>query len=103
VLKQFFQQLNLHDINQFDFEELLRNDRESFNNIRQLTPARFRFRIMDKNGHDIMNAAVADTNLVQKTDDDSTRVESQAAQIDSISHKTHWQCKEPSPATYCVV
>ena len=125
--KQFFQQLNFHDLNQFEFEESLRNNRESFDTIRQLSPARFRFRILDNNGHDIMNAAVADTSHVQKTDGDSTRVESsiesqasctdsktpydfktatdicctESTNIDSTYHSIHWQCKEPPPATYC--
>jgi hypothetical protein len=127
VHKQFFQQLNFHDLNQFEFEESLRNNRESFDTIRQLSPARFRFRILDNNGHDIMNAAVADTSHVQKTDGDSTRVESsiksqasctdsktpydfktatdicctESTNIDSTYHSIHWQCKEPPPATYC--
>ena len=117
VHKQFFQQLNFHDINQFDFEESLRNDRESFNKVRHLSPTRFRFRIMDKNGHDIVNAAVAHASPAQKLHDDSTRVDSKAycdatrvgsnnstqidskafldsTSIDSICHSMHWQLME---------
>jgi len=88
VLKQFFQQLKFHDLNQFDFEESLRNDRESFNTIRQLSPERFRFRIVN-----------------DSTRGDSTRVDYtgiNSTQIDPTIHSTHWQCKEPPPATYCV-
>jgi hypothetical protein len=83
---QFFQQLNLHDIHQFEFEESLRNDVDSFNTVRQLSPTRFRFRIMDKNGNDIVNASIAKNNPVQKVVDDSTCVDSTRAdstQIDS--------------------
>jgi len=134
VHKQFFQQLNFHDLNQYDFEESLRNDRDSFTKIRQLSPERFRFRIMDKNGHDITNATAANTSSAQKIHDESihsesTRIESasfdstqtestrsdsiniesanidstriDSIQIDPICHSTHWQCKEPPPATYC--
>jgi len=110
VLKQFFQQLNHHDIYQFDFEESLRNDRESFNKMRHLSPARFRFRIIDKNGLDIANAAVTHTNSAQKIHHDSTRIDSYgtnsldrdgSTNIDSICHSMQWQCKEPAPATYC--
>jgi hypothetical protein len=123
--KQFFQQLNFQDLNQFDFEESLRNDRESFNTIRQLSPERFRFRIIDKNGYDIADAAVVDTCSAQNTHDASTHIESTRTesthidstqndstrinskklfgptQIDPNCHSTHWQCKEPPPAMYC--
>ncbi len=111
VHKQFFQQLNFHDLNQFDFEESLRNDRESFNTIRQLSPTRFRFRIVDCNGHDVINAELADTGAVQKQDDHSTRIESKIFAdtspvdfdyIESMNQSMHWQCKEPPPAAYCI-
>jgi len=118
--KQFFQQLNFHDLNQFDFEESLRNDRESFNSIRQLSPERFRFRILNKNEQDITDAGVVDVNLaakinVEPTRSDSTRSDNtgidstpaessqiHSTQIDAYCHSTHWQCKEPPPAVYCV-
>jgi hypothetical protein len=120
VHKQFFQQLHFHDLNQFDFEESLRNDRESFNAIRQLSPERFRFRIINKNGQDITDAAVVDLKPAQKISDDSTRSDStrvdytgidstliESTQMDSTNvdpscHSTLWQCKESSPAIYCV-
>jgi len=50
---QFFQQLHATDTNQFDFEKNLRSDWESFNSVRQLMPATYRFRILNADGIDI--------------------------------------------------
>ncbi len=48
--EQFIQQQHNDDINQFDFEQSLRNDKKSFNTVRKLSPTRFRYRILDAHG-----------------------------------------------------
>jgi len=50
---QFFHQLNTEDKNQFDFEKNLRNDWESFNEVRKMMPSVYRFRIINSVGRDI--------------------------------------------------
>jgi len=48
--EQFVQQLNTEDRSQFDFELALRNDRESFNEVRRLSAPNYRFRVVDAAG-----------------------------------------------------
>ena len=50
---QFFQQLNIDDTNQFDFEKNLRGDWESFNSVRKLMPSVYRFRVFDADGEEV--------------------------------------------------
>ncbi|MEE9336270.1 MAG: hypothetical protein V3U65_19445, partial [Granulosicoccaceae bacterium] len=62
------------DINQFDFEQSLRNDKKSFNTVRKLSPTRFRYRILDSHGRvisgrssdkfqvDVQNRSLVDAN-----------------------------------------
>ncbi len=51
--KLFEQQRNKNDIAQFDIEKQVRNDRESFDTVRKLSPTRFRFRVLDSEGRDV--------------------------------------------------
>lgn len=48
--EQFVQQQRNDDINQFDFEKSLRNNRASFNTVRKLSPTRYRYRILNADG-----------------------------------------------------
>ncbi len=48
--EQFIQQQHNNDFNMFDFESALRNDRESFNTVRNLSTTRYRYRILDAQG-----------------------------------------------------
>ena len=48
--EQFIQQQHNDDINQFDFEQSLRNDKESFNTVRKLSLTRYRYRFLDAHG-----------------------------------------------------
>jgi hypothetical protein len=43
----------------FNFESELRNDRESFDQVRKLLPTRYRFRIVDADGKDIRHRSSA--------------------------------------------
>jgi len=51
--EQFAQQQNRKDITMFDVEKQLRNNRGSFETIRNLSPTRYRFRVLDPDGNDI--------------------------------------------------
>ena len=51
--EQFIQQQHNDDGSQFDFEKSLRNNQESFNTVRKLSPTRFRYRILDSHGQNI--------------------------------------------------
>ncbi len=53
--EQFVQQRHTADINQFDVEKTLRNDKESFNTVRTLSPEFYRVRVVDAQGQDILN------------------------------------------------
>jgi len=52
--EQFVQQQRTSDNSMFEFETTLRNNRESFNTVRKLSPTRYRFRIIDAQGKDIL-------------------------------------------------
>ncbi|MEE9333430.1 MAG: hypothetical protein V3U65_05000, partial [Granulosicoccaceae bacterium] len=72
--EQFIQQQHNDDINLFDFEQSLRNDKKSFNTVRKLSPTRFRYRILDSHGRvitgrssdkfqvDVQNRSLVDAN-----------------------------------------
>ena len=51
--EQYQSQLYNYELGMFDFEKSMRNDRESFDTIRALSPTRFRFRVVDAQGRDI--------------------------------------------------
>jgi len=40
----------------FSFEKKLRNERESFDKMRSLSPTRYRFRVLDASGQDIKSS-----------------------------------------------
>ena len=58
--EQFVQQQHSADLSQFDVEKELRNDKESFNTVRTLSPECYRFRVIDAQGQDIHNRSDAD-------------------------------------------
>ncbi len=74
---QFINQQHKHDLSLFDFEQSLRNNQESFNTVRKLSPTRFRYQFLDSNGR-----------VVSGRSDDYTHVYSAD------------RCGEPSPAAY---
>ena len=51
--EEFEQQRHADDISLFDFEKDLRNDRESFETIRKMSPTRFGIRVLNAEGVDI--------------------------------------------------
>ncbi len=52
---QFVRQQRITDITMFDFETTLRNSTDSFNAVRKLSPTRYRFRIVNAQGNDILD------------------------------------------------
>ena len=79
--EQYQGQLHNDDISMFDFEKSMRNDRESFNTIRALSPTRFRFRVVDAQGQDIRTKFETKTtrgkahHYSDKSEFESTRVD----------------------------
>ena len=59
--EQFSQQQHVSDASMFNFEKELRNDRESFNKVRKLSPTTYRFRVFDADGRDIRGSHHAET------------------------------------------
>ena len=53
IEEEFTRQRHYSDIAQFGFERKMRSNRNSFNVIRQLSPTRYRFRVVDSLGHDV--------------------------------------------------
>ena len=66
--EQFIRQQAQHKyVFVFDIERDLRNNRESFDYIRKLSPTRFRFRVMDRDGRDVRDVEWHDSTRVEKT------------------------------------
>ena len=57
--EQFVRQQRTDDNSLFDFENTLRNSTDSFNAVRKLSPTRYRFRIVNAQGHDILDQSNA--------------------------------------------
>lgn len=51
--EQFTHQQRADDSSLFEFERELRNDKDSFNRVRKLSPSHYRFRVTDAQGRDI--------------------------------------------------
>ena len=86
--EQFVQQQHAADISQFEVEKELRNDKESFNTVRTLSPECYRFRVVDAQGQDILN------------DSDAGTSDSGARSTFSRAESTRVYCGEPVPE-YC--
>lgn len=64
--EQFAKQQRRNDLSMFDFEIRLRNSKESFNAVRTLSTTRYRFRIFNANGKDILDLPNTDFDDAQK-------------------------------------
>ena len=58
--EQFIRQQYNEDVTLFDFEKSLRNDKASFNTVRNLSPTRFRYQILDSHGRIVSGRTVGD-------------------------------------------
>ena len=99
INEQFEQQRHTNVAGLFDFEKDLRNDRESFDKIRNLQPTRYRFIVKNAQGVDIR------TLPAQSVDKDSLGADSQGASSSpdsyKILHSARAACSEPSgPSTF---
>lgn len=87
---QFEQQQRTDDLTLFTVEKALRNDRVSFNQVRNLMPTRYRFRIVDANGNDIRNGStvkVSSANACKgETHSFSTPVDSSSAHSTRVEY-----------------
>ena len=107
--EQFEQQTHAHDAGLFDFEKNLRNDRASFNKVRGLSPTRYRFRVLDSEGHDIRNrvlendldsAAHNNARTAIGTDKTATQESSTNQYSAKPVHSTRVECAEAAPAYF---
>jgi len=83
--EQFEQQRHTSDISQFNFEKDLRNDKQSFDRVRVLSPTRYRFRVMNAQGVEIR--AVSGIDAGADPSDSPTEY--------STSHSIRIECAEP--------
>ena len=96
--EQFEQQQQADDLSLFDFEKELRNDRDSFSQVRSLLPTRYRFRIVDADGNDIRHRSSA-TRFKDEVQASSTAVESTATHSTAThSTATHSTAVHPTAA-----
>ncbi len=86
--EQFVRQQHAADISQFEIEKELRNDKDSFNTMRRLSPECYRFRVVNAHGHDIQNRSDADIS------------DSETQSTFGLDDYTHVYCGEPVP-DYC--
>ena len=98
INEQFEQQRHTAVASLFDFEKDLRNNRESFNTIRHLSPTRYRFRVKNAQGIDIRTLPAL------PFDKDSLGADSPDASglPDSyeILHSAGAECAEPESVAY---
>ena len=110
INEQFEQQRHTDVAGLFDFEKDLRNDRESFDLMRNLQPTRYRFRTKNAQGVDIRALPA------QSVERDSPRADSPCATDTSVAANTsdttglpdsyqirqsaRAECSEPKPVAY---
>jgi hypothetical protein len=103
--EQFSQQQHETDVSMFNFEKELRNDRESFNKVRKLSPTSYRFRVFDADGRDISVSRRIDTSrtAIPTEHDSQTRqnLSKPAYQYEiGPNHSTRMECAEPKLGYY---
>ncbi|MFK8079947.1 MAG: DUF222 domain-containing protein [Granulosicoccus sp.] len=92
--EQFEQQQNADDKTMFDFEADLRNDRESFDKIRKLSPTRYRFRVIDAEGRDIRHR------FTVKANTSYPEADTESETSNNFKQSTRVDCAEPAPGGY---
>ena len=102
--EQFEQQRHASDASLFDVEKSLRNNRDSFDTIRKLSPTRYRFRVMNAQGVDVRAVYYTSVglnspgfNLIDTCDSFDTGGSSISYQP---RHSTRVECAEPKYVVY---
>ena len=103
--EQFSLQQHLSDTSMFNFEKELRNDRESFNNVRKLSPTTYRFRVFDADGRDIRDSYLAETSkAILPSQPDSQIRQNLLKPVHHYGlgpdHSTRVECAEPQTGYY---
>jgi hypothetical protein len=105
---QFSRQQHIDDASMFSCEKELRNNRESFNTVRKLSPTKYRFRVVDANGQDIRSKHAAITfNLALPSEftisdqyESQNQLEPEYPFITNDGHSTRVECAEPVSGFY---
>ncbi len=96
VNEQFSQQQHTNNNLMFNFEKELRDNRASFNNIRLLSPTRYRFRVLDPEGRDIRNTEYSGTTGTTDCTCRTSFAKSDARTSFTSRHSTRGECGTPS-------
>ena len=104
MCEQFEQQRHTKDLSLFDFEKNLRNDRESFDTIRKLSPTRYRFRVKNAQGVDVraLTDVCSSTYVAVVADRPGTDTRNTSSSPPSYQprHSIRMECGEPECAPY---
>lgn len=100
--EQFSMQQRVTDASMFDFEKDLRNDKESFNKVRRLSPTTYRFRVFDADGRDIRVSGHAETGEAEIPTKRDSYIPSKTVHHYGwgCNHSTRVECAEPQPGYY---
>ena len=96
--EQFEQQTRSDDTTMFKFEKDLRNDRESFDTIRKLSPTRYRFRFKDAQGVEVRAVSEASDDINRLHENTSEKSDSPTTY--QHHHSTRVECSEPKIGSY---
>ena len=99
---QFSMQQHASDASMFYFEKELRNDKESFNKLRKLSPTNYRFRVFDADGRDIRGGHHAETCKADIPTKPDSRIPSKPVHHYGCRHNrsTRVECEEPKSGYY---
>lgn len=96
------QQATEHTLN--EVEKRLRNSRESFEQVCQLSPTRFRFRVVDQNGQNIRHSH--STSAHAKSNDSRTTgsqiTDTHSTSVDKYTNNANWSGVADKQANYRV-
>ena len=98
--EHFVRQQRTSDNSMFEFETTLRNSRESFNTVRKLSPTRYRFRIIDAQGKDILDRPNAGIDDARNGPDYCRIAPVPRMGIHPRCGSMHVDCREPAPNDY---
>ena len=87
--EQFERQQRSDDLTVYNIEKELRNDRESFNQVRTLLPTRYRFRVVDAEGNDIRTLSSVNDSTVIVSSVNAGRGETHFASSPAHSTSAH--------------
>ena len=100
LMEQFVQHQHSNDTSMFEFESTLRNSKKSFAKVRKLLPTRYRFRVINAQGQNILVESNAGFTDAQNCSSIIRNDSHQPYNLHQSHENTRVECREPLQGCY---